>query len=568
MQSSNSNNSILTKIFFTFWFIYFLIFWSRALFIDKFGNLVAGHVNIWGDWAAHFTIGSAMANRGLLLNSSPFLINAKFSYPFIADLISAFALKISGNFIYSFIVPSFLLSLFFVWSIYYFFKTLWQSEKKAILSSLIFMFNGGLGFYFFIKEVVESKNSLLALLNPAHEVTRYDLYHIKWINVIDSMIIPQRAFLLGFPLTVLALTIIYKNFFQNKTVSLKQSIVASIILGLMPIIHTHSFLAAFIILAFWSVEDILNKSKNKFINYSVKQWPGQRLTEWGNVLIITGLISLPLIGHYFLSNVDQGFSKFYPGWLAKSYQMNWFEFWWRNWFLVPWLSIFGFLLIAKKEIKKLFIFSPFVFIFIIANLFLFQPFAWDNTKMFIWSSLGFSFLTVYTFEQIVKKKWKNLFIKKAIDILLGITFFLIILSGLMDAYYIVRHDLHSHIMYQKEELDLADWVENETEFDAVWLTGDKHNHFVFNLTGRQTLLTYRGWLWTHGYDYRPIERDVQLIFSDPINHLELLKKYSVKYIVVGQNEKTVWKANEEQFMINFPLIKQTNNYKIFINRYN
>jgi hypothetical protein len=568
MQRLNKNTSIITKIYFSFWLIYFLIFWSKALFFDKFGNLVAGHVNIWGDWAAHFTMGSAMANRGLLLDSSPLLINAKFSYPFVADMISAIILKISGDLIYSFIVPSFLLSLFFVWAIYYFFKTLWQSERKAILSSLIFMFNGGLGFYFFFKEIAESKNPFLALINPAHEVTRYDLYSIKWINVIDSMIIPQRSFLLGFPLTILALTIIYKNFFQNKEVKLKQSVISGIILGLMPIIHTHSFLAAFIILAFWSFEDILNKLKIQFKDFKIKKWPSSRLKEWGNLLIITGLISLPLIGHYFLGNVDQGFSKFYPGWLAKSFQMNWLEFWWRNWFLVPWLSIIGYLLIAKKEIKRLFIFSPFIFIFIIANLYLFQPFAWDNTKMFIWSSLGFSFLTVYTLEQILKKKWRNLFLKKLVATLIGSVFILMILSGLMDSYYIIRHDLHSHIMYQKEELDLANWLKTETEPDAIWLTGDKHNHFVFNLTGRQTVLTYRGWLWTHGYDYRPIEKDVQLMFSDPNNHLELLKKYNIKYIVVGQNEKTVWKANEEQFMINFPLIKQTNNYKIFINRYN
>ncbi|NCN87774.1 MAG: hypothetical protein GW941_02670 [Candidatus Pacebacteria bacterium] len=568
MQKLNKSNSILTKLFFSFWFIYFLIFWSKALFFDQAGNLVAGHVNIWGDWAAHFTMGSAMANRGLILDSSPFLINAKFSYPFVADLISAIFLKISGNFIYSFIVPSFLLSIFFVWAIFYFFKTLWQSEKKAILSSLIFMFNGGLGFYFYLKEVVAIKNPLLALINPVHEVTRYDLYSIKWINVIDSMIIPQRSFLLGFPLTVLALTIIYKNFFQNKKVNLKQTLISGIILGLMPIIHTHSFLAAFIILAFWSFDDILNKSRIQFKNFKIKYWPHDRLINWGYLLLTTGLISLPLIFYYFLGNVNHEFSKFYPGWLAKSYQMNWFEFWWRNWFLVPWLSIFGFLLMAKKERKKTFIFSPFIFIFIVANLYLFQPFAWDNTKLFIWSSLGFSYLTVYTLDLILKKKWNSSFTKNIIKLFIGSSFFLIILSGLMDSYYIIRHDLHSHIMYKKEEIDLANWLKSETEPEAIWLTGDKHNHFVFNLTGRQTILTYRGWLWTHGYDYKPVEKEVLEIFSDPIKHLDLLKKYNIKYIVIGINEKTVWKADEEQFMISFPLIKQTNNYKIFKNEYN
>jgi hypothetical protein len=570
MQKSKNNKiTILSKIYFLFWSIYFLIFWSKALYLDKFGNLVAGHVNIWGDWAAHFTMGTAMANRGLLLKTSPFLINAKFSYPFISDLISAVILRITENTVYSFIIPSFLLSIFFVWAIYYFFKTIWQSEKKAILSSLVFMLNGGLGFYYFFQEVATKNNPLTALLNPAHEVTRYDLWSIKWINIIDSMIIPQRAFLLGFPLTVLALTLIYKNFFQNNKVQFKQTLLAGVILGLMPIIHTHSFLAAFIILAFWSLEDILNHTKISLIKKQIDSWPSKKIKDWSNLLIITALISLPLLVKFFMGSIDQGFMKFFPGWLANTYKMNWIEFWWRNWFLVPWLSLMGFFVMAKRDIKKLLIFSPFIFIFIIANLFLFQPFAWDNTKLFVWASLGFSYLTIYTLSRILEKKNSYLAIPYKLKVIgVSLIFFFTILSGLLDIHYIIRHDLHHHIMYTKEELELTSWVKENTPYDSIWLTGDKHNHFIFNLTGRKTILTYRGWLWTHGYEYLPIEKEVKKIYKQPEDNLDLLEKYQVDYIIVGSNEKTVWGANENAFIENFTLIKQTNHYKIFESKYN
>lgn len=566
----NKKFTILTYLFFIFWGVYFLIFWSRALFYDPAGNLVAGHVNIWGDWAAHFTMGSAMENRGFILQTSPFLLGAKFSYPFVSNMISAVMLSITGDFIYSFVIPSFFLSIFLVWSVYYFFFTLWKSEKKAILSSLVFMLNGGLGFYFYIRELIAADKPIFKyLLHPLHEVTRYDVQSIKWINVIDSMIIPQRAFLLGFPLTVLTLTIIYKNYFENKKVNLKLNIIAGIILGLMPIIHTHSFLAAFIILAFWSVEHILNHTKINIKKKTIEKWPSEQIRNWSNLAIITAIISLPLIDKYFMGNVDQGFSKFFPGWLARSYQMNWFEFWWRNWFLVPWLSFAGFLMIAKRNIKKLFIFSPFIFIFIIANLYLFQPFAWDNTKMFVWSSLGFSYLTVYVLDSVLnKKKQENKFClpKRVKFPILSIVFFLIILSGLMDAYYIVRHDLHSHVMYTKEELELTNWVRHQTAKDSIWLTGEQHNHFVFNLTGRQTLMTYRGWLWTHGYDYLQTQNDLTRMYQHPRENRSIFDQYGIDYIIIGNNERRVWNANESEFQEIFPLIKQTNNYKIFRNK--
>lgn len=570
-KSKNKKFTILSYLFFIFWGVYFLVFWSRALYYDAAGNLVAGHVNIWGDWAAHFTMGSAMENRGLILETSPFLLGAKFSYPFVADMISAILLRISGDFIYSFVIPSFFLSIFLVWTVYYFFLTLWKSEKKAILSSLIFLLNGGLGFYFYIKEAINGSRPLLTyLINPIHEVTRYDNQSIKWINIIDSMIIPQRAFLLGFPLTVLALILIYKNYFENKKLNIKTNIIAGIILGLMPIIHTHSFLAAFIILSFWSIEHILNHSKINFKKKTIEKWPTEQIKNWSNLFVITSLIALPLIFRYFTGNINQSFSKFYPGWLAKSFEMNWFEFWWRNWFLVPWLSVTGFLMIAKKNIKKLFIFSPFIFIFIIANLYLFQPFAWDNTKMFVWSSLGFSYLTVYALDGMLnKQRGKNKFYlpKKIKYPIFGTVFLLIILSGLMDAYYIIRHDLHNHVMYSKEELELTNWVRGETPKESIWMTGEQHNHFVFNLTGRQTLLTYRGWLWTHGYNYLPMQNDLSLMYKNPAANMDLFKKYGIDYIVIGNNEKTVWHANEAEFKKIFPLIKQTNNYKIFTNKY-
>lgn len=566
MPKFNPSSSLITKLFFSFWFVYFLLFWSRAVWIDEAGNFIAGHVNIWGDWAAHFTMATAMAERDFLLTQSPFLWGAKFGYPFVSDLLSGILYRLSGDLIYSFLVPSFLLSLFFVWAVYYFFKTLWQSSKKAVLSSLIFLLNGGLGFYYYFRDNLAHSSFLELLIKPLHEVTRFDQYQIKWISIIDSMIIPQRAFLLGFPLTLLALTFIYQYFFNSQNKKPWRLISAGLILGTMPIIHTHSFLAAFIILAFWCGEDLLNHLSTR--RSETNSLFGKRLIAWIGLALATGLISLPLLVIYFFGQVDHGFAKFFPGWLATSFNLNWFEFWWRNWLLTPWLAILGFFLVAKKELRGILIFSPFVFIFIIANLFLFQPFAWDNTKLIVWASLGFSYLVVY----VLQKTWEKSFRWRLVNALklpilagiLGLT----ILSGSLDLHYVLRHDLHHYIMYSREELELAAWIKANTPASALWLTGDKHNHPVFNLTGRQTVMTYRGWLWTHGYKYLPIEKDVSDFYQNPQAHQDFLTKYPVKYIVIGDNERSVWKANDQAFGELFPLIRETRTYKIFENQYN
>lgn len=587
MQKLNKNfrRNFLVGAWFSFWIIYFGFFWVGALSFNQTGNLVAGHVNIWGDWAAHFTMGNAMAQRGFLLKSSPFLWGASFSYPFIADLISAILLRLTDDLILSFILPSFLLSIFFVWALYYFFLQLWQDSKRALLSSTIFLFNGGVGFYFFIKEIISAKNPLHIFLNPPHEFTRLDIQNIKWINVIDSMMIPQRAFLLGFPLALLALSLIYKNFYLAKKAKLWQIIFAGIILGVMPLIHTHSFLASFIILAFWMVGSILEKTtwNNKHAraqlsafgdsidrSKSAKRSIAARqkvIKFWFSLIFTTSIIALPIIKLFFWNQIGDNFFKFYPGWLAKEFEMNWLVFWFKNWFLVPPLAILGFLVASAKNKQNFFIFGPFVFIFILVNLFLFQPFPWDNTKLIIWSSVGFSYLVVYILEVILKKKsffkFKFATTFKLKKIILGIVFLSLVASGIIDVYRIIRHDLHSYTLYSREELKLDDWVKNNTATTSIWLTGEKHNHFLFNLTGRQSLLTYRGWLWTHGYKYHQIEKDVKQMFAHPLTSQKLFEKYEVDYIVIGYNEKKVWQANEAEFENNFPLIKKTKNYKIF-----
>lgn len=566
MPKYNHKFSLLTYLFFGLWLGFFLLFWAKAIYYDEFGNLVAGHVNIWGDWATHFTMANAMATRGLLLQTSPFLLGAKFSYPFAADLISAILIRLTGNLVYSFLVPSLIGSLFFVWAIYYFFKTLWGSEKKAILSSVVFLLNGGLGFYYYFRDNLPHRSFLSLVVNPLHEMTRYDLYQIKWISVIDSMIIPQRAFLLGFPLTLVALTFIYQYFFQHQLRGRWKLGVASLTLGLMPLIHTHSFLAAFIILAFWSAKDLLNQKTGRWWEW--RHWPSKRLKSWALLAAATALISLPLMIKYFFGQIDHGFAKFFPGWLANSYQMNWLVFWWRNWFLTPWLAGAGFWLIIKHHPKQLLTFAPFIVIFALANLFLFQPFAWDNTKLIIWASLGFSYLVVLTFAYAYKnqgllRSWP--WLKTGI---LSLIFSSIILSGAIDVYYISRHDLHTYVMYTQEELELVEWVKNNTPRDAIWLTGDRHNHPIFNLTGRQTVITYEGVMWTHGYDYLAQFSAVKAFYQDPSRHLDVLKKYQVRYIIIGGDERAKLRARDEDFLPLFPLVKETSSYKIFENKYN
>jgi len=551
--------------YFGSWFAYFAWFWSHALTFDAAGNLQAGLVNIWGDWAAHFTMGSALGYRELWLSSSPFLINARFSYPFAANFISALLIRIGVPFFDAFVIPSFIGSCLLVVALFYFFRCLLNSRKIAIIASLIFLLNGGVGFVYFGRDILSSATPISTFLNPPHEYTRLDAENIKWISVIDSMVIPQRAFNLGFPLTLVALALIYSVFYREETTYRYLKLGgASLILGLMPLIHTHSFLAAGIILFFWLLGSFLKLKKWSFSTTS------HLFFEWGMVGVISLSLAIPIYS-YFFATQTQGFLRWYPGWLAKELSVNWFIFWFKNWGVTPLLGLAGLsvllLRLRKDAYQKWwvssFIWLPFFFLFGLSNLFIFQPFVWDNTKLLVWAAVGiaglgaFFFKWLFEFSQTFNRLWRGLSL-----ILIASLFFTTIASGTLDAYWDLRTDLHSYTLYTAEELELAAWAKKETPLDSIWLTGDQHNHWLFNLTGRQSLITYRGWLWTHGYDYLATENDVRILYEQP-SQLDLFDRYGVEYVVIGKNETEVWGANKTAFLASWKIVKQSENFIVF-----
>jgi len=74
------------------------------------------------------------------------------------------------------------------------------------------------------------------------------------------------------------------------------------------------------------------------------------------------------------------------------------------------------------------------------------------------------------------------------------------------------------------------------------------------LAGRKVLLGYRGWLWTHGINYQQVEKDVQSMFAGETNTIDLLKKYNIDYVFIGQPELISYYVNISFYNKNFEKI--------------
>ncbi|MDO8414249.1 MAG: hypothetical protein Q7S51_10730 [Gallionellaceae bacterium] len=554
-------------IYFSFWFIYFIYVWSQALRLDPNGELMAGNDNLWADWVLHFMVSTSMAYRDLLPHASPLLLDAPFHYPFISNLISALLLKAGASFPVAFAVPSLIFSLLLVGTLYYFFNALFRSTGIAVLASWIFLLNGGLGFVYFLQDILASAEPLATFFSPPRDYTYLEDHHVVVQSLINSILIPQRSFTHGFPVALLALTLIYttlENFagVLDRTRIIKL-VTAAILLGLLPLIHTHSFIGVFVILCFWSVGYLL---------FSKGPWL-QRAKPWLLIGGVTSIIALPLLKLFILDHSTSNFMHWLPGWQATERSVNWLWFWFKNWGVLPVLAVAGLIWLirtqdtARKKGAWLFVLLPFFVIFALVNLVSFQPWSWDNTKLLTWATLGFAGLSAYCIVQLWQHGMrvfsshtgKPILAVLMVDIAI-VSVLLCTTSGAIAAYRVARIDMHRHAMFSVEEMELAAWVTSNTAADSVWLSSDHHHNWLA-LTGRQIMMAYRGWLWSHGYSYSKQEQDIQRIYStaDP----QLLKDYRINYIVVGPNERETWKADSAVFAQHYPVIKSSSNYLIF-----
>ncbi|MDQ3008950.1 MAG: hypothetical protein M3Q81_05165 [bacterium] len=509
--------SLISKLFFISWLLYFgKVFWNLISF-DSQGNLLIHHPFVWADWAAHFTMGSAFAYRSLVITESPFLINSTFSYPFAINWLTALLIKVGIPFFSSFVVLSFVLCLATVGSLFLLYLRFFRSRAVAILSSCIFLLNGGWGAF----------SAWQSWQNGAQWFTNQPDTGIRYINIIHSMLLPQRAITLGLSWGLLILWSAHAVIFNaGKDAQLRRSAVIGIGWGLLPLIHTHTFVAVSGILTSWILSQCFFRSRATSKLYWQK--------NWAVVLGLATLVATPIL-YYFFYGRAQSFIQWQPGWLAPEEQLNWITFWWLNWGITLPLALWSVIKIAKSKIatklQTLSTVLPFIALFIVANLFIFQPWAWDNTKLFVWASVGISGLAGWGIWQIARLQTTLKPLKLLLPAVAVILFLVSIASGGLDALQLIRNDRPGYVMYTSEELALAEWVKANTSADSTWATETNHNNWLYNLTGRQAVMTYPGWLWSQGYEYYAVEYDLQQMLQLNASS-QLYEEYDIDYIAV------------------------------------
>jgi len=88
------------------------------------------------------------------------------------------------------------------------------------------------------------------------------------------------------------------------------------------------------------------------------------------------------------------------------------------------------------------------------------------------------------------------------------------------------------------------FIREETEDDAVFLTGTQHLNPVDSIAGRTIVCGPDLWLYWHGFDTQERKTDLFRFYESPEENEDVLEKYGVDYIYVSSYERSSYEVDE------------------------
>lgn len=478
--------SIVARIlFWGFWVIVMTVTWSHVL-VNEAKGWFSSCYNCFGDWAAHLTYTTSLAYGQKWPLELPVFSGHQFSYPFFIDLLSAWLVKLGVDLRLAMIIPGWILSMLLVWLLVKLGEKISGKKLVGYLVPFLFLFNWG----------------------------------GEYLNIIVSRLVPQRGWLLGMPFSIIVYLLLWK---WQETKNRKLLLLAGVITGCLPLIHFHSMLAVLFIAGGLMI-----------LNFSWK-WVYFFLPA---ILLAAGQVSL-----FYSQSLGLSMIRFKLGWLAG--EQNWLIFWVINLGMILLLGIYGFIK-AKKKTKQWF--GIFGSLFILGNLLIFQPFDWDNTKIFDHWYLMLAVLGGIGAERLLKHR--RLWVKIGGGILITLA----VLPGFLEVIKFNQYQKNKYLFFSRQQLEMAEEIKQVIEPKALVLTASNHNHWLPCLTGRKIVLGYDGWLWSYGINYSRQRSEVQLMYAGGEESKNLLTSYKIDYVLIGPDEEREYGANSDFFENNFPVV--------------
>ena len=168
------------------------LLYTHVLLPQEDGSLWVGQCT-YGDLAMHLGFIESLFRQGTFPPEYSIYPGQQLNYPFLVDAASA-GLRFFGlSLRMSVIIPSIVMLFCVFWGFWLLAERLTKRLAPTMMSWLLFVGNGGLGFALFLGKYKFSE-ILTGFYTTPTNLTKED---IRWVNVVCDMLLPQRTTMAG-----------------------------------------------------------------------------------------------------------------------------------------------------------------------------------------------------------------------------------------------------------------------------------------------------------------------------------------------------------------------------------
>jgi hypothetical protein len=585
----------LRFLYYAAFLLLFILFFSQTMYETEQGIFTGGSNNL-GDLPFHLGAILSFTDGANFPPQNPSFAGAKFSYPFISDLITSCFIKLGAGMRDAMVVQNIAWAFALLVVLERFVLKLTGDRLSSKFAPPLLFLSGGLGFIWFFGDFSSQAKGLVEFLSQIpKDYTIGDEF--RWGNSLITLFITQRSLLLGMPLALVVLGVLWRIFrsepravatglrdttedkkpvatasgSDKSAAAMIPVFIAGLIAGMLPLVHLHSLAVLFVI-------------TGVLFFLRLDRW-----RDWIAFGIGVCVVAVPQLIWSMAGSASET-TKFFAwhfGWDSRNTNILWF--WLKNTgIFIPLVTVGIYLSLlpqrrkdAKEEVREeaerrpadefliphasslLLFYIPFVLLFVISNIAKLAPWEWDNIKVLIYWYVGSVPFAAFALAWMWRKN-------PALKVAAGLCFVVLVLSGSLDVLRAVTGAVKMNV-FNPDAVKLAERIKRSVPPKALFLNAPTYNSVVV-LTGRQSLMRYPGHLSSHGIDYGPRESEVREVYSGGPGADNILAKYGVDYVVLGPEERgyaqdpsRVFRLNEA-YLRKFPVAVEVGQYRVYKTR--
>lgn len=502
----------------------------------------------YGDLCMHLSFITSMQNMEFPPTYN-LLYGTALNYPYLADSLSTTMLLLGMDIQMALVFPgTLLMAVTYAGYMLLAHQVLGGRHKAVAVAALLFFFNGGLGFLYDFDLMGRDNFAKIREIFTGYYKTPANQpeLNLRFSNVIADLLIPQRALMGGWAMGIPALMLLISSMREK---SMRQTLILALWASCLPLVHTHTFLA----LGLFSGGYVLGR-----LIVDRADWKGI-LKRAGVYLLIVLVLALPqVLGSAVKQTVEGGSLRFQFNWVNNSggYGMidGYFWFWIKNAGLPFILMLLACLEAGRRGYLD--IVMGMAGIFVVAELILFQPNEYDNNKLFyIWYM--FAVILAADYGSIIMQRLKGL---RGRYVLCALFILVSIFSGALS---IAREAVSGYQLFSRTAVEAGKWIEENTDKDDIFMTGQQHINPVCSLAGRQIICGSDLYVFFHGLDYREQAYNCQRFYEFPEQSGYILDHYGVDYIYVSDYERAEFDVNLQYIDEHYELVYMNPDVRIY-----